>query len=90
MCIGAADALFVHLLASELGIVSASQPPRILTDASAAMAENNQLPMKCKHLQVRYLHTQTLVRTKRIVIGEVGMQDNIADLLTNSVNKDTT
>ena len=91
MCTGAAEALFVHLSALELGVVDPHRAPAVLTDASAAkaMAEKNQLPTKVKHMQVRYLHMQNLVRTKRIMLKKVGTLDNVSDILTKSVNRDT-
>ena len=57
MCTGAAEALFVHLLASELGISSQRIPPRIFTEASAAkaMAERTGLPTRAKRIEIRYL-----------------------------------
>ena len=57
MCTGAAEALFAHLLASELGISSHHVPPCILTDASAAkaMAERTGLPTRAKRIEIRYL-----------------------------------
>jgi hypothetical protein len=85
-CTGAAEGLYVHTVAVEIGLNVSK--PLVWTDASAAkaMAERNQMPNKVKHMQLRYLHLQNLVRTKRISIQKVGTLWNVADLLTKYVN----
>ena len=89
ICTGAAEALFAHLLASELGISSHHVPPCILTDASAAkaMAERTGLPTRAKRIEIRYLHVQQLNRSGRIKLVKIGAKVNIANLLTKFVER---
>ncbi len=89
ICTGAAEALFAHLLASELRVSSHHVPPCILTDASAAkaMAERTGLPTRAKRIEIRYLHVQQLIRSGRIKLIKVGAKVNMANLLTMFVDR---
>ena len=85
MCSGAAEGLFVEALALEMGMQVGGVV--LLTDASAAkaMAEKSSIPNRVKHMMIRYLFLQQLLRERRIALQKVGTEDNRADLMTKAV-----
>ena len=85
MCSGAAEGLFVEALALEMGMQVGGVV--LLTDASAAkaMAEKSSIPNRVKHMMIRYLFLQQLVRERRIALQKVGTEENRADLMTKAV-----
>ena len=89
VCTGAAEGLYVHTVATEMGLNVPT--PVAFTDAAAAkaMAERNQMPSKVKHMQIRYLHLQSLVKNKRIILKKVGTLRNVSDILTKHVDAET-
>ncbi len=44
------------------------------------------MPSKVKHMQIRYLHLQSLVKNRRLILKKIGTSWNLADLLTKYVN----
>ena len=85
MCSGAAEGLFVEALALEMGMQVGGVV--LLTDASVAkaMAEKSSIPNRVKHMMIRYLFLQQLLRERRIALQKVGTEDNRADLMTKAV-----
>ena len=71
MCTGAAEGLFVQALAREMGLHCGDLV--MMTDASAAkaIAERSSMPTRVKHMAIRYLFLQQLVREKRIHLLKV-------------------
>ncbi len=78
---GSADAIFVQTLLTEIGLAS---DIRLLNDASAArgMANRAGLSKKLRHMHVKCLYVQELVRTKALTLAVVKGHYNPSDLGT--------
>ena len=60
------------------------------TDASAAkaMSQRTSVPTRAKHMSVRFLYLQHLVRTKDIIPMKISTHGNRSDIVTKHVNRD--
>ncbi len=89
MCTGAAEVLFVEALAREMELNPGV--PLLATDSSSAKAvsEKPGMPQRMKHMQVRFLHLQQLVQSKRVKPVKINTLVNAADILTKHVSAET-
>ena len=88
MCTGSAEGLFAAALAEEIGLEHAGVD--LNTDASAAkaMAERTSIPTRVKHMQIRFLFLQQLVREKKLRLNKVPGERNRSDVMTKAVKAD--
>ena len=86
---GAAEALSLQAYLNELGEDLETVEVKVRSDSTAGISAQSRLGLSSlmKHVQIKYLFLQDLVRTKRIKICKVASQDNIADIGTKYLTK---
>ena len=81
---GAAEALSVQAVAKELGW---PMKVRLWVDSSAAKAVASRTGLgKVRHLEVKFLWLQEVVREGRVEICKIKGENNIADIGTKPLN----
>ena len=85
---GAGEGIFVQSLLAEMGFVTKEVLMKVDASAAKAMAERSSMPTRVKHMQIRFLHLQQLVASKRVRVLKVPGEKNRADLLTKPVTTD--
>lgn len=78
---GSADALYAKAVLGEMGMVV---QPVVLSDSSAGrgFAKRQGFSARTRHVNVKYLFVQQLVKQKRVTLETVGTADNYADIGT--------
>ena len=74
-------------LAAELGISIANKFLHLDASAAKAMAERTSIPNRVKHMAIRFLFLQQMVKEKQIVLRKVPGEKNRADLMTKPVTR---
>ena len=87
MCGGTAERAFVAALAKELGIAVGSNQLHLDASAAKAMAERTSIPNRVKHMAIRFLFLQQMVKEKQIMLRKVPGEKNRADLMTKPVTR---
>ncbi len=84
---GAAHGLGFQAYYADLGI---KLDVRLESYSSSAKSFTSRRGLgKQRHVQVRYLWIQERVACKHLVVKKIWSEDNVSDMLTKSVNKDT-
>jgi hypothetical protein len=61
---------------------------KIYSDSTAGISANSRLGLgKMKHIEVRYLFVQGLLRRNRMSLHKVGTDDNVSDIATKPVDQ---
>ena len=81
----AAESIFVRNILEDMGFVDV--PIHIYGDSSAALgAINREGAGKMKHIHVRQLWLQQMLREKRLKVFKISTEENVADLMTKHLS----
>ena len=84
---GTVEALGLSALAEELGF--RFRPPRVGTDSTAAKGAASRHGLgKLKHLELKHLWIQELVRARRVTLVKEASESNFADLMTKYLEQE--
>ena len=78
---GCADGLYVKAILSDLGM-RAKINLRCDDKATRALAQRQGLSKRTRHVKVKYLHVQDLVKAKEVEVSRVPTETNLADVGT--------
>ena len=78
---GCADGLYVRAILSDLGM-RAKINLRCDAKAARALAQRQGLSKRTRHVKVKYLYVQDLVRAKEVEVSRVSTETNLADVGT--------
>ena len=74
-------------LAAELDISITNKFLHLDASAAKAMTERTSIPNRVKHMAIRFLFLQQMVKEKQIVLRKVPGEKNRADLMTKPVTR---
>ena len=88
---GAKDILYIRRVLYRMGFYRSIGPTRMLVDSTAAIAIASKpgITSKTKHIALRYHFVRKLITDGLIETVKVPTQDNVADILTKAVEKQT-
>ena len=78
---GCADGMYVRVILSDLGM-RAKINLRCDAKAARALAQRQGLSKRTRHVKVKYLYVQDLVKAKEVEVSRVPTETNLADVGT--------
>ena len=86
-CSAASDTMYLRQIASDLGM---DVPAEIEADASSAVALASRRGLtRIRHMEVKFLWLQDAIDTKKITIRKIRSDENVTDMGTKHVDKNT-
>ncbi|PPQ84311.1 hypothetical protein CVT24_012714 [Panaeolus cyanescens] len=84
------EALWLRNILSELDLIK-PDPVRIECDNTAAirLSEDPSLHARVKHIDIKYHFIRDRVQKKQVFLHQIGTKDNIADIFTKALDKNT-